>query len=144
MTITASAPHAILLGDTNIYKLAELAPLLHPPFELVDAYAAVHGNGCGERKPDDATYGTTYSTPRPPKKIDYVFFRPGDDPEPDHLTSDVTVAPINNNSPSSKMKAIGARLLGSNPIPGKSHFSGRDGKLYPSDHLGVFIQFIKM
>jgi hypothetical protein len=39
-------------------------------------------------------------------------------------------------------KAIGAQLLGNNPIPGKSYVGGGDGKLYPSDHLGVLIRSV--
>jgi hypothetical protein len=137
----ASIPHAILLGDTNIYQSAELAPLLDPPFGLIDAYATVHWTGYGERKPDDATWGMTYPTRWPRKKIDYIFFRSGKCLESGHSVSDI--APIQNDSLLS-MKAIGAQLLGSNPIPGKSYVGGRDGKLYPSDHLGVLVQFVGM
>jgi hypothetical protein len=39
------------------------------------------------------------------------------------------------------MKPVKRRLLGNSPIPGKVFSGGRDGKLFPSDHLGVFIRF---
>jgi Endonuclease/Exonuclease/phosphatase family len=134
---TTSTPHAILLGDTNVYQFAELAPLLDPSFGLVDAYAAVHRSGCGEGKPDDATWGMTYPTRWPGKKIDYVIFRSGGSIESGY-------SPIRDDSSLPSMKAIEAQLLGNDPIPGKSYVGGRDGKLYPSDHLGVLIRFVGM
>jgi endonuclease/exonuclease/phosphatase family metal-dependent hydrolase len=124
-----NAPHAIIVGDTNIYNISELSPLFDPPFDFRDAYALAHD----EASPaDDHTFGMTFPERWGTKKIDYVLFRPGDS----HAQTLVAAGIY----PSS-MRPVKAALLGRDPIPNMTYRGGKDGKLYPSDHLGVFVWF---
>jgi endonuclease/exonuclease/phosphatase family metal-dependent hydrolase len=116
-------PHAVLVGDTNVFSLSELGPLVQEPFRFADAYAAaVVKSGA-----DDRTWGLTFPSRFEARKFDYVLFRPGD--------------PSESETPSF-LKPYEARLLGNDPIPEKTSLFGRDHQLFPSDHLGVLVRFV--
>jgi hypothetical protein len=120
-------PHAILLGDTNIYHPSELDPVFEAPFKFADAYAVAKKGGGTEE--DDRTFGLTFPERWGARKIDYILFRPGEPSE-------------SNPSGSASLRPCEARLLGNDPIPDKTCIYGRDRKLFPSDHLGVFASFV--
>jgi hypothetical protein len=80
----------------------------------------------------DDTFGMTFPTIWGIEKIDYVLFRPGG-----RCVASIGTGGI----PVSSMKPVKRHLLGNSPIHGKVFSGGRDGKLFPSDHLGVFIRF---
>jgi len=148
----AGAPHAVLVGDTNIYHVSELSPLFEAPFEFSDAYAL----GCNDEATskgrdengevlatDDHTFGMTFPSQWGTKKIDYILFRPGDrsTKTPIAAAADPPSSDTDTDTSTSSMRVVKAALLGNEPIPEKSFSGGRDGKLYPSDHLGVFVWF---
>ena len=93
-----------------------------------DAYAVVHGDAGQEN-----TFGMTYPE-WGVKKIDYVLFRQADRLNSEESSGDVALDPV-------LIKPVEACLLGNEPILDKVHPGGRDGKLYPSDHLGVLVRF---
>jgi hypothetical protein len=134
-------PLAVLLGDTGVSDSSELEFLLQGPCGFIDAYAMVPKSAKSGGEVDefgDATLGVTY--PRKggsKKKVDYVLFGPSDQSGGNGSVGDVRAFHHHR----ATMKPVEARLLGRSPIPGQLCDAGRDGKLYPSGHLGVFIRF---
>ncbi|KAL8291502.1 hypothetical protein RQP46_002480 [Phenoliferia psychrophenolica] len=129
-TVPANVPTSILVGDTNITFTAELSTLTAPPLSYVDAFDSLHPIKAGEDPyTTHPTFYTTYPSSDPArradlveKRIDYVLVREGE----------------------GKVEITEARLIGNDPILDsnggrKGDPRGRDGAMYPSDHLGVVV-----
>lgn len=136
----AEVPPSIICGDFNIEGYEELSPLLDGPLAFVDTFASAHppsapGTDFAARNQEiyssHPTFGTTY-TEDPvlvsPKRIDYVLAHEGG---------------------SSKLRVLSAKTVGANVcrVQGEDGelrdgvcAGGKEGKMYPSDHLGVVVE----
>ena len=111
---TSERGPAAVVGDLNVVSLDELRPC--EDADLVDAYIAATGRA-------DDTFNLTYSKAAhgssEPKRLDYVFAHDA--------------------------RPVSARLLGNEPLVNEQGellecLEGRDGHVFPSDHLGVEVE----
>lgn len=133
-------PPSIICGDTNIEGYEELSPLLDGPLGYVDTFVSAHlpsaeGSDIEARNNEiystHPTFGTTYTEdpiPVPPKRIDYILAHEGG---------------------SSKLNVLSAKTVGGEVCRVRGEDGevregacegGKDGKMYPSDHLGVVVE----
>ncbi|ORY76576.1 Endonuclease/exonuclease/phosphatase [Leucosporidium creatinivorum] len=136
----AEVPPSIICGDTNIEGYEELAPLLDGPLGYVDTFASAHPPSADaadlavrntELYSTHPTFGTTYTEdpiPVSPKRIDYILAHKGG---------------------SSKLRVLSAKTVGGEVCRVRGEdgrmreavcVGGKEGKMYPSDHLGVVVE----
>lgn len=127
-----SIPPAVIVGDTNIESYDELNPLLSEPLSFIDTFDSLYPLPLAPRSEQEtlkdrysshATFFTTFPLVEgakhlSQKRIDYVLVRKG----------------------GAQVHVKEANLVGDIPIAGLRDPRGKDGNLFPSDHLGVVVQ----
>lgn len=128
----STIPPSIICGDFNLDSYDELKPLLSPPLSYIDTFATAHPvDDKTDKYRSHPSFGSTYNALLPPgpmkdpRRIDYVLANPGN----------------------SSVRVVEARLIGDSPVVGKDGEKikcewGRDGLLYPSDHLGLVVKLV--